>query len=143
MKKAVVLISLLMAGFNLSAREKVELPARKSVELTYEEFEEYDVKLMNRSGKEVNVSVLDARTGKQVSGFGLRPMGNAVLHVAPGNILKLKNTSSKGIPGLEVMPGEVRYPGAVLGSEKNHLNSSQKVPFFALFLVFKLLFYCF
>ena len=70
MKKAVVLISLLMAGFNLSAREKVELPAQKSVELTYEEFEEYDVKLMNRSGKEVNVSVLDARTGKQVSGFG-------------------------------------------------------------------------
>ena len=39
--------------------------------------------------------------------------------------------------------GEVRYPGAVLGSEKNHLNSSQKVLFFALFLLFKLLFYGF
>ena len=91
------MISILMTGFYLSAKEKVELPGRKSVELTYEEFGEYDVKLMNRSGKEVNVSVLDARTGKQVSGFGLGTMGNAVLHVAPGNILKLKNTSSKDI----------------------------------------------
>ncbi len=97
MKKAVILLSILFAGFQVSANQKVEIPARKSVELTYEEFANFDVKLMNRSGKQIEVSVLDARTRKQVSGFGLGPMGNAILYVAEGNILKLKNTSSKDI----------------------------------------------
>ena len=88
---------ILFTGFQLSAKEKVEIPANKAVELTYEEFANYDVKIINRSGKQVEVSVLNPDTRKQVSGFGLGPMGNAVLSVAEGNLLKLKNTSSKDI----------------------------------------------
>ena len=97
MKKVILILSILMAGFQVSAKEKVEIPAGKSVELTYAEFANYDVKLTNTSGKQVDVSVLDSQTRKQVSGFGLGPMGKTVLYVAQGNILKLKNTSSKAI----------------------------------------------
>ena len=97
MKKAIVLLSLLFGGFQASAKEKVEIPANESVELTYAQFEHYDVKLVNRSGKQVNVAVLNPESRKKVSGFGLGPMGNAVLYVAPGNILKLKNTSSRDL----------------------------------------------
>ena len=97
MKEVVVLIAVLFTGFHVSAKKKVDIPARKAVELTYAEFANYDVKIMNKSGKQVNVSVLDPNSRKQVSGFGLGPMGKAVLYVAEGNILKLKNTSSKDI----------------------------------------------
>ena len=91
------MIGVLLTGLQLSAKVKIEIPARESVELTYAEFADYDVKLNNKSGKQVDVSVLDPGNRKQVSGFGLGPMGNAVLYVAPGNILKLKNTSSNDI----------------------------------------------
>ncbi|MCE2612793.1 hypothetical protein LVD13_07400 [Flavobacteriaceae bacterium D16] len=97
MKKAVLIFSILLVGFQLSAKEKVEIPAQKSVELTYAEYANYDVKLINKSGKQIDVAVLDSKTRKQVSGFGLGPMGKAVLYVAAGNILKLRNTSSKDI----------------------------------------------
>ncbi len=97
MKKVVVMMAILLAGFQTAAKEKVDIPARKSVELTYSEFANYDVKIINKSGKQVNVSVLNPDSRKQVSGFGLGPMGKAVLFVAEGNILKLKNTSSQDI----------------------------------------------
>ncbi len=97
MKKAITLIVILLVGFQLSAKEKIEIPANKAVELTYEEFAIFDVKIVNSSGKQVDVSVLNPNTRKQVSGFGLGPLGRAVLYVADGNILKLKNTSSKDI----------------------------------------------
>lgn len=97
MKKVVLILSILMAGFQVWAKEKVEIPAGKSVELTYAEFADYDVKLSNSSGKQVGVSVLDSQTRRQVSGFGLGPMGKAVVYVAEGNILKLKNNSAKVI----------------------------------------------
>ncbi len=97
MKKAVTIILILLTGFQLSAKEKIEIPAQKAVELTYSEFRNYDVKIINSSGKQVEVSVLNPSTGKKVSGFGLGPMGRAVLYVAEGNILKLRNTSSKDI----------------------------------------------
>ena len=97
MKKVVVILSILMTAFHVSAKEKVEIPAGSSVELSYPEFASYDVKLSNSSGKQVNVSVLHPETRKQVSGFGLGPMGRTVLYVAEGNILKLQNPSSKDI----------------------------------------------
>ena len=97
MKKAVLIFGILLVGFQLAAKEKVKIPAQKSVELTYAEFANYNVKIINRSGKQVNVSVLDPKTREQVSGFGLGPLGKAVLNVAEGNILKLKNTSSRDI----------------------------------------------
>lgn len=97
MKKAVIIILILFTGFQLSAKERIDIPAQKSVELTYAQFADYDVKIINRSGKPVEVSVINPDTGKQVSGFGLGPTANAVLYVAEDNILKLRNTSSKDI----------------------------------------------
>ena len=93
MKNALILVTLLSGIFQLTAREKIEIPARQSVELTYAEFADFDVELINRSGKNVNVTVLDPNTGGQVSGFGMGAMTNIVLYVAEGHILKLKNTS--------------------------------------------------
>lgn len=81
----------------LIAKEKVEIKALASVELTYEEFSDYDVKLSNASGKQIDVSVINPETKKQVSGFGLGPFGKAVLTVKEGHVLKLKNTSTKNI----------------------------------------------
>lgn len=97
MKKVVSILVIMLAGFQLSAKEKIEIPANEAVELTYKEFANFDVKIVNSSGKQVDVSVLNPKNGKQVSGFGLGPLGRAVLYVAKGNILKLKNTSSKDI----------------------------------------------
>lgn len=97
MKTVFLFIGILTIVSQLSAKEKIDIPASKAVELTYDEFSNYDVKISNKSGKQINVAVLDKDTRKQVSGFGLGPMGNAVLYVAEGNILKLKNTSSKDI----------------------------------------------
>ncbi|MEM9340772.1 MAG: hypothetical protein AAGA66_18710, partial [Bacteroidota bacterium] len=89
MKKVVIIIGILVAGIQLFAKEKIDIPALKAVELTYDEFANYDVKISNKSGKEVTVSVVDDETRKQVSGFGLGPFGNAVVSIAAGNILKL------------------------------------------------------
>ena len=97
MKKVILIIGILVAGLQLSAREKIDIPAGSSVDLTYEEFASYDVKISNKSGKQINVSVINPATDKQVSGFGLGAMANATLYVAEGNILKLKNTSLKDI----------------------------------------------
>lgn len=97
MKNVLIIIGILVAGFQLTAKEKIDIPAGKAVKLTYQEFAEFDVKLSNKSGKQVNVSVINPATNKKVSGFGLGPFGTAVLYVAEGNILRLKNTSSKDI----------------------------------------------
>ena len=97
MKKAVIIIGILIAGLQLAAKEKIEIPALKAVELTYPEFAEFNVKLSNKSAKQVEVSVINPATGKQVSGFGLGSLANAELFVAEGNILKLKNNSTKAI----------------------------------------------
>ncbi len=96
MKNLLIMISILV-GVEIQAKEKIEIPALKAIELTYEEFANYAVKLTNRSGKQVNVSVVNPDTKKQVSGFGLAPLGNATLVVDAGNVLKLKNTSTKDI----------------------------------------------
>lgn len=97
MKKLVILVLVSCLTLTASANEKVDIAAGKAVELTYEEFTNYDLRLSNRSGKQVNVSVLDPVTRKQVKGFGLGPMGTVKLTVAEGQILKLKNTSAKDI----------------------------------------------
>ena len=111
---------ILLGAFQATAKEKVDIPARKSVELTYAEFAMYDVKINNKSGKQVNVSVLNPNTRKQVSGFGLGPMGKAVLYVAEGNILKLKNTSSKDIS--ITLDFVERKPKPVASSYKETVN---------------------
>ncbi len=90
-----VLMILLAVAFG--GKQKVTINALDSVELRYEEFANYDVKLSNSSGKQIDVSVIDPETQKQVSGFGLGPLGKAVLSVKDGHVLKLKNNSMKTV----------------------------------------------
>lgn len=97
MKNALMILATLVLSFTSLAKDKVEIKALETIELTYEEFANYDVKLSNFSGKQVDVSVIDPETKKQVSGFGLAPLGKAVLTVNEGHVLKLKNKSTKDI----------------------------------------------
>ena len=97
MKSLFLLFALLIASEQSPAKDKVKISSLSAVELTYEEFATYDVKLSNTSGKQINVSVIDPSTNKQVSGFGLGPLGKAVLSVSEGNVLKLKNNSMKEV----------------------------------------------
>ncbi len=90
-------MALVSLAFSAPAKEKVKIDALNSVELTYDEFKAYDVRISNSSGKPIDVSVLDPRTKKQLQGFGLGPMGNVVISVGEGQILKLKNNTVKDV----------------------------------------------
>jgi hypothetical protein len=97
MKNVLMLIALLVVGYTLTAREKVTIEARKTVQLAYPEFSNYNVELDNKSGRPLDVAVIDPATGKQVQGFGLGPMGKVVVSVGNGHILTLKNRSAKEV----------------------------------------------
>ena len=97
MKSLCLVLVLLVASEQTPAKEKVKIGPLSAVNLTYEEFANYAVKLSNSSGKQIDVSVIDPSTNKQVSGFGLGPLGKAVLTIADGHVLKLKNNSMKEI----------------------------------------------
>ncbi len=92
-----ILFVLSIITFPLEAKEKVTIAAFKTVELSYEEFSSSDVELNNKSGKAINVSVIDPETNKQVKGFGLGPMGKVVLSVPANHVLKLTNNSMKEV----------------------------------------------
>lgn len=97
MKNLMILLTLLGLIFNVWAKEKVTIKALNSVELTYEEFATYDVKISNSSGKPIDVAVLDPVSKKQQQGFGLGPMGRVVVSVGKGQILKLKNNTTSEV----------------------------------------------
>lgn len=92
MKNLIILASLLLS-LQLGKKEKIEVPAMKSVELTYQEFASFDVNISSTSKTPIDVSVIDPKTKKQVQGFGLGSYGNAVVSVNPDHILRLKNNS--------------------------------------------------
>lgn len=92
-----LIVSVLFTSFQLSAKERVIVPAEGSIELTYPEFAEYNVLLSNKSTRQVDVSTINPTNNQKVSGFGLGGFGSESLFVASGNVLKLENTSSKAI----------------------------------------------
>lgn len=83
----------LLLSLQLGKKEKIEVPAMKAVELTYQEFASFDVNISSTSKTPIDVSVIDPKTKKQVQGFGLGSYGNAVVSVNPDHILRLKNNS--------------------------------------------------
>ena len=97
MKNLIILASLFIVTFQTNAKEKIEIAATKSVELSYAEFGEFDVYLTNNSGKPLTVSVIDPKTKKQVQGFGLGPIAKALVSVEKSHILKLSNNSLKDV----------------------------------------------
>lgn len=97
MKNTMMILLTFAISFGGLAKEKVEIKASEAILLTYAEFANYDVKISNVSGKPIDVSVIDPNTEKQVSGFGLGPLGKAVLTVKEGHVLKLQNNSMKNV----------------------------------------------
>jgi len=132
MKNVLLIIGILVACFQLSAKEKIEIPAGKTVALTYEKFAKYSVKISNKSNKQIDVMVINPATDRQVSGFGLGPLGNAVLNVAEGNILKLKNSSSKDISVtlsfVDRKPSKPFKPGVDMVQFTLHNSSLKSIP---------------
>ncbi len=97
MKTLLALLSFLSLSIATHAKETIQIAALKSVELTYAEFGDFDVNLINKSGKPVSVAVLEPKTYKTVKSFGLGPIAKALLTVEKGQILKLTNNSTKEI----------------------------------------------
>jgi hypothetical protein len=97
MKTVLLLASMLLVYIQVAEKEKIEIGAMKSVELSYDEFADFDINLSNSSGTPIDVSVINPITKKQVKGFGLGSYGNATLSVDKGHILKLKNNSVKSM----------------------------------------------
>jgi hypothetical protein len=97
MKTLLALLSFLSLSIGTQAKETIQIAALKSVELTYAEFGDFDVNLINKSGKPVSVAVLEPKTKKTVKSFGLGPIAEALLTVEKDQILKLTNNSTKEI----------------------------------------------
>ena len=92
------LSTILIALFSLTlfASDKtIEIGAFQTVELNYEEFALYNVKIKNSSDKQIKVTVNEIETDKQVKGFGLPGRNHAIVAVEEGRVLKLKNSSAK------------------------------------------------
>jgi len=132
MKNVLLIIGILVACFQLSAKEKIEIPAGETVALTYEEFARYSVKISNKSNKQIDVAVINPATDRQVSGFGLGPLGNAILYVAEGNILTLKNTSAKDVSValtfVDRKPAKPLKPGVDMVQFTLHNSSLKTIP---------------
>ena len=93
-----LLLALLISNFaSAQKKEKITITAGDAEEVTYEEFADFDVKLSNTSGKQIDVSVLDPETRKQVSGYGLGGYGKTEMTIRDGHILRLKNNSAKEV----------------------------------------------
>lgn len=97
MKTLLLLLSFLSLISNTQPKETIQIAALKSVELTYAEFGDFDVNLINKSGKPLTVAVLDPKTKKTVKSFGLGPIAEALLTVEKDQILKVTNNSTKEI----------------------------------------------
>lgn len=97
MKKLMIFTFLLLTTIQAIAEEKIEIAATKSVELSYAEFAEFDVFLINNSGKPLTVSVIDPLTKKQVQGFGLGPIAKALVSIDKNHLLKLTNSTFKDV----------------------------------------------
>lgn len=89
----VALLAAIVAGWSFATVNKtVNIAPRASVELSYPEFKEYDVQIMNTSGKSIDISVIDRNTGQQLKGFGLSAKSDATV-IVNQDILKIRNRS--------------------------------------------------
>lgn len=97
MKKLAAYI-LLLITFNLNAKtKKVEIEPNQTLQLSYEEFSQFNVKIKNSSSVEIDVSVNEKVSGKKVKGFGLPSKNSAVVRVEDGRELRLINNSNEKV----------------------------------------------
>lgn len=97
MKTILGLLIFITMSINSLAKETIQIAALKSVELTYTQFGDFDINLINNSGKPLSVAVLDPKTQKTLKSFGLGPIAKALLTIDKGQILRLTNNSTKEI----------------------------------------------
>jgi len=93
--KTLLLILLLATQIAVAQTENIQIKAGKSAELRYDEFADFDVQLKNKTGKGINVAVINPETQEQIKGFGLGPTGKVVVDVPAGTTLKLTNNNLK------------------------------------------------
>lgn len=132
MKTLILFTTMIFAATQMAEKEKIEIAALKSVELTYPEFATYDVNLSNSSGTPIDVSVINPITNKQVKGFGLGAYGNATVSVDENHILKLKNNSLKNmslsIDFVKKKPDTYNPENAAMVNFTLHNSSLKSIP---------------
>lgn len=132
MKTVITLLALLLAALHASATDTITISARKTVELTYAQFDKHDVVLDNKSGKQIDVAVINPTNKKTVKSFGLGPMGRVVLRVDPGQVLTLTNRAMKeislGIDFIEREPEQASEPNSGSVSFTLHNPSLKSIP---------------
>lgn len=94
MKKTVVFLISLVASYQLMAKESIVIPGQQSVDLTYEQFANFDVKLINANRAKINVAVFNPGEQEKLKGFGLAPRGKVTLLIDENQILRLTNLSN-------------------------------------------------
>lgn len=97
MKTLSILVLTLFAMSTFAETKIVEVEAFKSIELTYLEFKTYNVKIINISSRQINVSVNDIESGEQIKGFGLSGLADAIVSIEDGRLLKFSNPTAKTI----------------------------------------------
>jgi len=80
-----------------STNSIIKIPANQSVDISTENYEYSKVKLQNRSASQVDVKVIDKKSGEFIRGFGLGPIGSTHVSVEDFGQLKLINNSASTI----------------------------------------------
>ena len=95
-KTVVVFFSIVVAavGLAFAQRSSLEIPPRSSLELDYADYEMYQLKLRN-NGRDIDVKVVDKKTGEFIRGFGLGPVGKVEVMVENTSKIVFANSSDK------------------------------------------------
>ena len=95
-KTVVVFFSIVVAavGLAFAQRSSLEIPPRSSLELDYADYEMYQLKLRN-NGRDIDVKVVDKKTGEFIRGFGLGPVGKVEVMVENTSKIVFVNSSDK------------------------------------------------
>ena len=90
-----------MLGLSACNTTKIMVPANDRVAMDYDMQDGFTTALWNRSGNEVDITVLNKTDGHQVSGFGLNAKGEATITVDANCHLVITNNNDK--------PAKIRF----------------------------------
>lgn len=75
-------------------RMTVQVPPNDVVEVNFDDFDNYEATIKNKSGEGVDIKVMDNANNEQTSGFGLNKKSKAKVAVSEGETLVFKNNSN-------------------------------------------------
>ena len=90
-----------LLGLSACSTTKIMVPANDRVAMDYDMQDGFTTALWNRSGNEVDITVLNKTDGHQVSGFGLNAKGEATITVDANCHLVITNNNDK--------PAKIRF----------------------------------